>query len=252
MIDFHHVSVRYRDGTTAVDDVSFSIPAGQFCVLLGASGAGKTTLLKTINGLSRVTAGEVKVGGLSVERRNLRGIRRNVAMIHQQFNLVGRATVERNVIAGGIAVQPAWRIWSGHHAEETRRRAAVLCARVGLQPGQFQRRATELSGGQQQRVGIARAFFLDVGVVLADEPVASLDPQTSREVMTVLRDAARERGCTVVCSLHQVDLATSFADRIVGMRAGRVIWDVAAGELGDPHLHELYRGTSHRMTEAQT
>ncbi len=240
MISFDHVSVRYRDGTVAVDDVSFTIPSGQFCVLLGASGAGKTTLLKTINGLATPTAGAVRVSELEVNPRNLRQVRRDVAMIHQQFNLVGRATVERNVLAGGIALQPAWRIWSGQHAPETRRRAAALCAQVGLQPAQFQRRATELSGGQQQRVGIARAFFLDVGVVLADEPVASLDPQTSRDVMTVLREAARERRCTVVCSLHQVELACEFADRIVGMRAGKVLWDVASRELGESHLAELY------------
>lgn len=249
MIAFDHVSVRYRDGTTAVDDVSCTIPAGQFCVLLGASGAGKTTLLKTVNGLAAPTAGVVRVNGHAVERHRVRAIRRGVAMIHQQFNLVGRATVERNVIAGGIAEQPAWRIWSGHYAAATRARAATLCAQVGLQPTQFQRRATELSGGQQQRVGIARAFFLDVGVVLADEPVASLDPQTSREVMTVLRDAARERRCTVLCSLHQVDLARDFADRIVGMRAGRVLWDVTASELNERHLAELYAGAKSDATE---
>ena len=240
MITFEHVSVRYRDGTVAVNDVNLAIPAGQFCVLLGSSGAGKTTLLKTVNGLTVPSAGAVRVGGVPVARPTLREVRRGVAMIHQQFNLVARATVERNVLAGGIAVQPAWRIWSGQHTAADRSRAAALCAQVGLQPVQFQRRAAELSGGQQQRVGIARAFFLDVGVVLADEPVASLDPQTSREVMTVLRAAARARGCTVVCSLHQLDLAREFADRIVGMRAGRVCWDVPADGLSERRLTELY------------
>lgn len=240
MITFNHVEVRYPDGTAAVSDVSFEVPAGQFCVLLGPSGAGKTTLLKTVNGLVTPTTGTLSVANQTVNRDHLAETRRKVAMIHQQFNLVARATVERNVISGGVAEHPAWRIWSGHYPIAVREHAAKLCERMGLAPTQFQRRAAELSGGQQQRVGIARAFFLNAAVVLADEPVASLDPQTSKDVMSLLRDAAGERDSTVLCSLHQIDLAREFADRIIGMRAGKVLWDLASDAMTDQHLTALY------------
>jgi phosphonate transport system ATP-binding protein len=181
----------------------------------------------------------------------LKAVRRKVAMIHQQFHLVGRLPVERNILSGAVAELSLWQIWSNRPPVALREKAARLCGQVGLEPKHFQRRSSALSGGQQQRVGIARAFILDPEVVLADEPVASLDPETSREVLGILREAARKRGTTVICSLHQVDLAREFADRIIGMRAGQVHCDVAAENFNDELLGSLYNnGSAEAIREA--
>jgi len=240
MLHFKDVHVVFPGGTRAVDGVSLTVPRGQFCVVLGSSGAGKSTLLRTVNGLVRPTSGSVDVDGVSVLPRNLKAIRGRVGMIHQQFNLVGRASVHRNVMSGAlhrVGVVPAL---AGLFPRGYRHKACDLLAEVGLDEEHLYRRAGNLSGGQQQRVAIARAFMLDPTVVLADEPVASLDPGTSMTVLSLLRESARRHNATVMCSLHQLAFAREFADRIVGMALGRVIYDGPPNGLSDRVLRRIY------------
>lgn len=240
MIEFHGIRKVFSDGTTALHDVSASVPVGEFCVLLGSSGAGKTTLLKMVNGLVTPSDGQVVVNGQSLSKKNLKKIRSQVAMIHQNFAIVPRLTVEANILSGAAAQLPLWRIASNLCPIHMRRKAAGLCQAVGLNEAQFNRRASALSGGQQQRAGIARAFIIEPQVVLADEPVASLDPKISYDILQTLRKAARERNTTVVCSLHQLDLAREFADRIIGMGGGSVVYDGPPDALDEVSVERIY------------
>ncbi|MBI5255878.1 MAG: phosphonate ABC transporter ATP-binding protein [Burkholderiales bacterium] len=242
MIEFQHLGKTWPDGTRALSGVSLQVPRGQFCVVLGPSGAGKSTLLRAVNGLMQPTEGRLTIDGIEFNADTERALRQRVAMIHQHFNLTLRMSVAGNVLAGLLPVVSTGRALLGWFTPEHRRKACALLERVGLDPRHLQRRAGELSGGQQQRVGIARAFMLDPEVVLADEPVASLDPKISRDILTLVREAARERNTTVLCSLHQVDLAREFGDRIVGMRDGRVVFDGTPAEFTDERVQQLYAG----------
>lgn len=229
MLSFKNIEKRFPDGTRALHEVSLEIPRGQFCVVLGPSGAGKSTLLRMVNGLTLTSKGSVAVDGSDVTPANLSALRPRIGMIHQQFNLVERSTVLANVLAGALPAVPLWRAVFNVYPRAVQRKAARLLQEVGLDESQLTRRITEMSGGQQQRVGIARAFMLDPAVVLADEPVASLDPKTSRDILDLLKEASKVHASTVLCTLHQVDLAREFADRIVALRAGQVVFD------GPPH-----------------
>jgi len=242
MIRFESLQKVWPDGTRALSDVSLSIPRGQFCVILGPSGAGKSTLLRAVNGLMQPSGGRVLIDGTEFNADSQRQLRQRVAMIHQHFNLTNRMRVSSNVLSGVLPTVSTARALSGWFRPEQREKACQLLDRVGLSPAHLSRRAGDLSGGQQQRVGIARAFMLDPEVVLADEPVASLDPKISRDILTLIRDAARERNTTVLCSLHQIDLAREFGDRIVGMRDGRVVFEGTPAELTDERVHALYQG----------
>lgn len=252
MIEFHHLGKTWPDGTRALADVNLQVPRGQFCVVLGPSGAGKSTLLRAVNGLMRPTEGRVVIDGIEFNADTLRALRQRVAMIHQHFNLTLRMSVAGNVLAGLLPVVSTGRALLGWFTPEHRRKACALLERVGLDPRHLQRRAGELSGGQQQRVGVARAFMLDPEVVLADEPVASLDPKISRDILTLVREAARERNTTVLCSLHQVDLAREFGDRIVGMRDGRVVFDGMPAEFTDERVQQIYAGAHWEDQPADT
>ena len=223
-VSFRGVGKRFPDGTKALADVSFDVAPGEFCVILGPSGSGKSTLLRAVNGLTQPDAGDIRIDDLAVSGKTLPALRRRLGTIYQQFNLVQRATVAENVITGAVAACSTLRAVFGLFPEDKRRKACELLAAVGLQPEHLRRRVSELSGGQQQRVGIARAFMNDPLLILADEPVASLDPQSSRDILMLLQREARERNATVLCSLHQVDLACAFADRIVALRQGRVVF----------------------------
>jgi phosphonate transport system ATP-binding protein len=244
MLRFDHVALSYPGGVHALRDVSFDVPAGQFCVVLGASGAGKSTLLRTVNGLATPTAGEVRVDGHALTLAALPALRRRIGMIHQSFNLTPRLSVATNVLTGALPAVPTWRALLGLFPRPLQTRACELIAAVGLTEQHLARRAGELSGGQQQRVAIARAFMLDPAVILADEPVASLDPRISREVLDLLKRQARERGATVLCSLHQVDLARAFADRIVALADGRVAFDGPPDALDGRTLRAVYAAAS--------
>lgn len=242
MIEFQEISKKWPDGTAALSDVSVSIPKGQFCVILGPSGAGKSTLLRAVNGLMQPTGGRVLIDNVELTPVSACSLRRRVAMIHQHFNLTSRMSVAANVLAGLLPVVSTSRAILGWFTPAHRAKACALLERVGLNPKHVHRRAGELSGGQQQRVGVARAFMLDPEVVLADEPVASLDPKISREILELIRDAARERNATVLCSLHQVDLAREFGDRIVGMRDGKIVFDGTPEEFTEERVEALYHG----------
>jgi phosphonate transport system ATP-binding protein len=250
-IHFERLSKTWPDGTAALRDIDLAVPQGQFCVLLGHSGAGKSTLLRCVNGLEKPSRGEVLLDGQTVDRRSLPALRRRIGMVHQHFALVPRANGAANVMAGAVSALPFWRIATGLYPEPLKRKARDLLHAVGLEEAHLSRRAGQLSGGQQQRLGIARAFMLDPAVILADEPVASLDPAISRDVLKLLRQQARELGTTVLCSLHQLDLARDFADRIVGIHRGRVIFDGPPSALRGNDIAAIYAKGETPRTAAQ-
>lgn len=244
MIRYDKIGKRFADGTVAVEDFSLEVSQGQFCVLLGASGAGKSTLLKMVNGLVTPTSGQVEFEGIPVRPRTLAEIRPRIGMVHQQFNLVLRSSVLKNVLAGALPAIGTWRAMASLFPVNLQRKACQLLSQVGLEEKHLYRRAGQLSGGQQQRVAIARAFILDPSLVLADEPVASLDPEVSRDILDLLKRASLQRGTTVMCSLHQLDLARQFADRIVGLAGGRVIFDGPPEQLNDETVRRIYGAKS--------
>jgi phosphonate transport system ATP-binding protein len=208
----------------AICGITFRARAAEFVAVLGPSGAGKTTLFRCIAGLVSPTGGRISVLGSETSR--LRGReRRRVAMVFQQFNLIGRRSALSNVLAGRLGHAPVWRGMLGRFAREDQLWALECLDRVGMLD-QAEQRADTLSGGQQQRVAIARAIAQRPSIILADEPVASLDPQTSQDVLDLLRDICRREGVAILCSLHQIHLARAYADRIVGLVDGRLVTDV--------------------------
>lgn len=239
MIHLQKVAVQYG-AFTALYPTSLSFAQGQFIVLLGASGAGKSTLLRSINMLAPHSAGSIRVEGIGAldSGSRLQLHRQRTGMIFQQHQLIGRQSVLSNVLLGRIGYHPAWRTFFPLPRQE-RRIALNSLERVGLLHKTFER-VDRLSGGQQQRVGIARALTQQPKLMLADEPVASLDPATSRQVMSQLKQFCIEDGITTVVSLHQVDLAREYADRIIGMAQGRVLFDLPPDELTPSLAHTLY------------
>ena len=230
----------------ALSDVSFSIPAGAFVVLLGPSGAGKSTIFRCVTGLTQPDTGSIDVAGAKINTlsgRPLREARRNIGLIFQQFNLIGRLTAIKNVLGGRLGHAPAWRVILRLFERRDRQLALANLDRVGLLDKAYQR-ADSLSGGQQQRVAIARVLTQESQIILADEPVSSLDPDSSETVLGILKGISRERGIAVLCSLHQVDLAKRYADRIIGLRGGRIVYDGPAEGLTDQALDLIYRRDS--------
>jgi phosphonate transport system ATP-binding protein len=228
--------------THAVQDVRLAVPAGQFVGVIGRSGAGKSTLLRMINRLAEPTAGRVVWHGVEVtgtSGRKLRDWRRRCAMIFQQFNLVGRLDVLNNVLLGRLAYTPFWR--AALKAWPREDRSIALAALDQLDMAMLApRRADHLSGGQQQRVAICRALVQEPEIILADEPVASLDPRNAKIVMDALQRINRHFGLTVLCNLHSLDLARGYCDRLVGMAAGRVVFDDVPAALTEDVARELY------------
>ena len=239
-ISIQSVSKRFPNGCEALMGIDVEIQPGSFTVVLGPSGAGKSTLLRVMNGLEAPTGGSVRIGGVTLGKSNLRKLRASVAMVFQQFNLVARLSVVTNVLTGRLA----HRSWVGSvfylFRQEDLDISREVLARVGLTDKAWSR-ADKLSGGQQQRVGIARALAQRPKVILADEPVASLDPVASEEIMALLREIRDRDGITVVVNLHQVDLARRFADRIIGMNDGRVVFDGTPAELSPQTLRTIYQ-----------
>lgn len=251
MLELHRVARVFEDGTRAIDDVSLRISKGEFCVLLGPSGAGKSTLMGMINGLVVPSEGSVVLWGEKLERSNLKRFQRRVSMIHQQLHLIPRLSVLHNVLTGTLASTSLWRSLIKAFPEKNQRRACRLLEEVELEEKHIHRRAMALSGGQQQRVAIARAFMPHPSVVLADEPVASLDPAISRSVLTLLKRTASQHSTTVLCSLHQIEYALEFADRIIGLRQGKLVFDGPPAEMDEQALRELY-GTGNVPPMEQT
>jgi len=217
----------YAGGIIALDGVSLDVEAGEFVALIGPSGAGKSSLLRCLNGLVPPTEGRVMVDGASVTgagRRELRRIRARIGFVFQQFNLLRRLSVLDNVLVGRLAHAPAWSSAMGLFAAADVTRAHAALQRVGL-GGLGDRRADTLSGGQQQRVGIARALVQEPRIILADEPMSSLDPALAESVMELLREINRQDGTTVITSLHVLELAKSYGRRVIGLRGGRIVHD---------------------------
>lgn len=231
----------------ALFDLALSVEPGEMVALIGASGSGKSTLLRHVAGLAccdRSAGGNVQVLGRQVQadgklNGEVRRLRADIGYIFQQFNLVGRLSVLQNVLLGCLGRMPRWRGSFGLFNAEEKQRALHALARVGLADLALQRAST-LSGGQQQRVAIARALCQRAKVILADEPIASLDPESARKVMQILADINREDGTTVVVTLHQVDYAMRYCQRAVALKAGRIHYDGAAAELHPHFLNDLY------------
>lgn len=240
-IQLTDITKKFGDNT-ALSSVSLNVEAGEIVVLLGLSGSGKSTLLRHINGLETPTAGSVGVLGSPVSGtrgRELRKLRSRIGFVFQQFELVGPRTVLENVLSGALATLHGPRLGLMSYPKALRVRALDLLEEVGLEERAFQR-ADTLSGGQQQRVAIARALMQNPDILLADEPVASLDPESSKQVMNLIREIAVRRGLTVVCSLHQVEIALAWADRIVGLRHGEVVLDTVAAGLEESTVMDIY------------
>ncbi|MCU1404011.1 MAG: phosphonate transporter [Glaciihabitans sp.] len=228
--------------TTALDAASLTVQRGEIVVLLGLSGSGKSTLLRHIDALERPDEGSINVLGESVPElsgRRLRALRGKVGFIFQQFELVPSLSVFENVLTGALATLRGPRLGLWSYGRASKLAALGHLERVGLLDRAYQR-ADTLSGGQQQRVAIARALMQNPEILLADEPVASLDPESSDQVMALIREIAVDRGLTVMCSLHQVDLALSWADRIVGLRHGEVVLDTTTEGLSKSEVMEIY------------
>ncbi|WP_315837164.1 phosphonate ABC transporter ATP-binding protein [Bradyrhizobium prioriisuperbiae] len=227
---------------TAVDNASFSIAPGSFIGVIGRSGAGKSTLLRMINRLAEPTAGRILFEGVDVtalQGRDLRKWRSRSAMIFQQFNLAGRLDVLTNVLMGRLSDIPSWRSLLQLWPDEDKAIALSALEQFDIASLAAQR-ADQLSGGQQQRVAIARALVQQPDIILADEPIASLDPRNTRIVMDALLRINKHFGITVMCNLHSLDLARSYCDRLIGMSAGRVVFDGAPAALTDQIARELY------------
>ncbi len=228
---------------TALNGVSFKVPKGQLLVIIGLSGSGKSTLLRHLNGLHLPTEGSVEVLGKdvpSLSRPDLRILRRDIGFVFQQFNIVGRITCIENVLSGALGRIRGPRIGAMMYPKSLRIEAFEQLERVGLADRAWQRTDT-LSGGQQQRVAIARSLMQKPKIVLADEPVASLDPEISGQVMDLLVQCCIEDGITVLCSLHQVDLALGWADRLIGLRDGEVVLDSPVKGLDQKEVMGVYR-----------
>jgi phosphonate transport system ATP-binding protein len=243
LVSLAGVSKRFPNGTLALDNVSLDIPEGQLLSLIGLSGSGKSTLLRHVNGLLRPTSGVVEVNGTQVSsasNRELRKVRRDIGFVFQQFGLVGRTTCLENVLNGalGSLTGPRYGVWS--YPKSLRSQAFDQLDRVGLANQAYQR-ADTLSGGQMQRVAIARSLMQRPKIMLADEPVASLDPESSAQVLDLLLRVSIEDGMTVVVTLHQVELALGWATRIVGLRDGKVVLDRDATTLKQEDVMEVYK-----------
>ena len=241
ILNLKNISKIYSDNTHALQDVSLDLKAGEFVIILGPSGSGKTTLLRTVNGLVRQSSGEVVFEDKVVTDKNLSEIRRNIGMIFQHFNLVGNLSALNNVLTGLLGTKRS--LSSLFYLFDRKQKTLALEAldNVGLLSRAFAR-ADRLSGGQQQRVGIARAIVKHPLLLLADEPVASLDPKISYQVLSLLKDISVRYGITVLCNLHQVDLALKFADRIIGLSDGKLVMDKPVNEVDGEYIQQIYQG----------
>ena len=244
MIVFDHVSKTYPNGYQALKDINLTIDQGEFVAIIGLSGAGKSTLIRTINRMHDITEGKLTVDDIDVMTLHgaaLRKFRRHIGMIFQSFNLVTRTTVIKNVLTSRVPDLPFWRALFGAYPKEDKLAALEALDKVGILDKAFVR-ADQLSGGQQQRVALARTLAQDPKIILADEPVASLDPVTAKQVMDDFKRINEEMKITVLINIHHVDLALQYATRVVGIRAGEVVYDGPASAVTDEVLATVYGG----------
>ena len=242
MLRIDGLTKTYKTGDKALSDVSFEVPQGQVVGLIGPSGAGKSTLIRCINRLVEPTSGNVLLNDLNLpalRTAELRRARRRIGMIFQEYALVERLTVMENVLSGRLGYVGFWRSFMRRYPETDIANAFRLLDRVGLM-AHADKRADALSGGQRQRVGIARALAQDPELLLIDEPTASLDPKTSRQIMRLIVEICRERGLPAIINIHDVVLAQQFSDRIIGLQAGRVVFDGPPAGLTEDVLTRIY------------
>ncbi len=249
MLQVRNLTKIYDGGVLALDNVSFDVPDGQFLAVIGLSGSGKSTLLRCINRLIEPTAGQVlwnDVDITNLSEEEMRWVRRKIGMVFQHFNLVHRSSVLTNVLAGRLGyVNPTWSLLNRFPKRDIEKAMQQL-ERVGIAEKAAQR-ADELSGGQQQRVGIARALMQDPEMILADEPVASLDPVLAHSIMQYLELINKEDGVTVLCSLHFLDLVHRYANRVIALNEGKLVFEGAPQEIDDQRFKEIYGKDAERV-----
>ncbi len=248
MLEIKNITKIYDNTVLALNNVSFTVPRGQFLAVVGLSGSGKSTLLRCINRLIEPTSGQIILEGIDVtaaQPDELRRIRRRIGMIFQHFNLVLRSPVINNVLAGRLGyTNPAWSLLN-RFSKGDMEMALKQLDRVGIKD-KAHVRADELSGGQQQRVGIARALMQEPSIMLADEPVASLDPVLAHSIMQYL-EQLRDEGITVICSLHFLDLVQRYADRAIALKDGNLVFDGSPSEIDDKRFKEIYGEEAQRI-----
>lgn len=252
MIKFEHVSKVYPNETRGLDDVDLTITDGEFVSVIGLSGAGKSTFLRSINRLNEISEGNIVVDGVSITKagkKQLREIRRHIGLISQSFNLVKRSTVQKNVLSGRLGYYSTWKSIFGLFTKEDYERTKQALESVGLLD-KLHSRSDELSGGQQQRVSIARTLVQQADIILADEPVASLDPITSQKILQDLRKINQEMGKTVIVNIHSVEMAKAFSDRILAFKSGKVVFDGTPKQLDETELARIY-GKNPAMNQDQ-
>lgn len=251
MIEFKNVYKTYPNGFTALKNVNLNIEQGEFVAIIGLSGAGKSTILRCINRMHDIQQGTLTVDGVDVESlsgKSLRRFRRKVGMILQSFNLVSRSTVIKNVLTADVPDMPFWRVLFGIFTKEQKMRALESLDKVGILDKAYTR-CDQLSGGQQQRVALARTLNQNPSIILADEPVASLDPVTARQVMSDFVRINKEYKITILLNIHHVDLALNYCDRVIGVRAGEIVFDGPASSITQEQLDEVYNGTAVPTTD---
>ena len=244
MLELRQLGQAYVAGKPVLQGIDLAVGAQGITAIIGPSGTGKSTLIRCINRLVEPTSGAILFDGQDLarlDRASLRRARRHIGMVFQEYNLVERLTVMENLLCGRLGYVSPWRAWRRRFPADDIRRAFELLDTVGL-AGFAHRRADALSGGQRQRVGIARAVMQEPKLLLADEPTSSLDPRTSVEIMELLASVGRTRAIPVVVNMHDVTLAKRFADRIVGMAGGRIVYDGSAADLRDDVLRQIYGG----------
>ncbi len=244
MIEFKNVSKVYANGVKGLDNVTLEIEQGEFVGIIGLSGAGKSTLLRSINRMHDITSGELMVDGKEVKNlkgKELRRFRRNIGMIFQSFNLVTRTTVIKNVLTANVPDMPFWRVLLGVFTKSNKIAALEALDKVGILEKAYIR-ADQLSGGQQQRVALARTLAQNPKIILADEPVAALDPITAKQVMDDFKKINKEMDISILINIHHVELALNYADRIIGIGAGKILYDGPAGNVTKEVLNKIYGG----------
>ena len=244
MIEFQNVSKRYPNGFEALKNINLKIEQGEFVAVIGLSGAGKSTLIRTINRMHDITEGTLTVDGINVmelQGKQLRTFRRKIGMIFQSFNLITRTTVIKNVLTAFVPELPWWRALLGIFTKEEKIAALESLDKMGILDKAFVR-ADQLSGGQQQRVALARTLAQNPQIILADEPVASLDPITSRQVMDDFLRINQDMNITVIINIHHVELALQYATRVVGIREGKIVYDGPASQVDQDILDSIYQG----------
>ena len=251
MIEFKDVSKVYPNGVVGLDNVNLKIEQGEFVAIIGLSGAGKSTLLRTINRMHDITSGTLTGDGLEVKNlkgKELRTFRRKIGMIFQSFNLVTRTTVIRNVLMAKEPEMPFWRVLLGVFKKEDKMQALESLDKVGILDKAYIR-ADQLSGGQQQRVALARTLAQNPEIILADEPVAALDPVTAKQVMSDFRKINQDMNISILINIHHVELALEYADRIIGIRAGKIVYDGPSENVTQDVLNTIYEGKIPEKTE---